>query len=307
MGIPHLFTKVLAATSANNIAASQSPGAGAILLNGSASNQLSTTASAAVAAGLGTAGLILPVASTTGLVAGQTVTDTSNAAIAPGTVIEGIAVGGASVILSKPVAGVGVSNGDTIVFTGFATLDTQRRVAITSGGNDSGITFAIYGTNQYGNAIVDTVTGANASTVYSNLDFLTVTNVTHTGSIASTVQIGTIGSSNPATTQVLGSTPWFGVNWHAQPFNIELSGQVESGNATWGWQYTYDDPNAVYPVAGSNFPQPWNHPTLTQQTGSLDGSINDPVAAIRLVIFYSAAGTTGTVRGSYMEAGISGQ
>jgi hypothetical protein len=306
VGIPHIFTKVLASGAINNIAQSQSPGSAAILLNGSTTNYLSTTASANVAVGV----TILPLASVAGLVPGLYINDTTHAAIASGTYI--IAVGASSVVLSQPVGGVGITSGDTIVVTNpYATLDTQRRVAVTSGGNDSSIVFTLYGTNQYGNPIVDQFNGANAGTAYSNLDFLTVTNVVHTGSIATTVEIGTLNTSSaPATSQVLGSTPWFGVNWHIRPFEVSMSGQVLSGNATWGWQYTYDDPNNISvanPQGGVTYPQVFNHPTLNQQSGTLDGQINDPVAAIRLVIFYNSAGYTGTVRGTWLEAGISGQ
>lgn len=289
MGLPHSVFKALAAASATNIAASQSPGAGAIIINGSASNFLSTTATAAVAAGL----TVVPVASVTGVTAGQAVSDTTTAGVIPaGTTVLGVDATNLKVILSRPVGGAGISNSDTIVFAGTATLDTQRRVIITSGGNDTGITFTVIGTNDYGNVISDSFAGASGGAAQSNLDFKTVTAVTHTGSVASTVTVGTNG---------VGATPWFAVNWHAQPLNIELSAIIASGSANWSWQYTYDDPNNL--PTGVSFPQPWNHPTLNNQSGSLDGSINDPVVAIRLMINSG----TGTVRGTWMEAGLSGQ
>lgn len=288
MGIPHSVTKQLAAASANNIAASQSPGAGAIILNGSAASFLSTTSTAIVAAGQ----TVVPVTSVAGVVAGDTVTDSTSGAIPAGTTVIGVDATNSKVILSKPVGGTGVGNGDTIVFVGVATLDTQRRVIVTSAGNDSGINFTVFGTNDYGNPISDTFAGANIGAAQSNLDFKTVTAVTHTGTVAGAITIGTNG---------VGSTPWFGVNWHAQPVNIELSAIIASGAANWSWQYTYDDPNNL--PSGVAFPQPWNHPTLNNQAGSLDGSINDPVAAVRLIINSG----TGQVRGTWMEAGISGQ
>lgn len=290
MGIPHQFTKALTAASANNIAASQSPGAGAILLNGSTSTYLSTTTTAAAAAGK----TVLPVTSNSGVVAGQAVSDTTAAGvIVPGTVVLGIGTG--TVTLSQPIGGAGVGSGDTIVFAGTATLDTQRRVIVTSGGNDTGINFTVNGTNALGASISDTFAGASGGAAQSNLDFMTVTSVTHTGSVASTVTVGTNG---------VGSTHWLGVNWHAQPFSVELAGIVAAGQTvTWGWQYTRDDPNNL--PAGVAFPRPFDHPILNNQVNTtLDSVINDgPVAAIRMIIL---AGT-GTVTGIWQEAGISGQ
>src|SRR5580704_10734052 len=103
MGLPNIFTQSLATASANNVALSQSPGAGAITLNGST------------------------------------------------------------------------------VSGGVATLDIQRRVIITSGGNDTGINFTVTGTNSAGFPISDTFAGANVGAAQSNLDFLTVTKIVQSG------------------------------------------------------------------------------------------------------------------------------
>jgi hypothetical protein len=307
MGIPHSVTKQLAAAAANNIAQSQSPGAGAIILNGTTSNRVSTTTTAGTAAGILGVSSVLFLATVTGVVAGSTITDTTAAAIPSGTTVIGVDATNSKVILSQPVGGPGVGNGDTIVIGGVATLDTQRRVIITSGGTDTGISFTINGTSDNGTPISDTITGGTATlAAISNLDFKTVSSVTHTGTVAGTLQVGTTNGSTGIGTGLSpgpeASTPWFGVNWHAQPFNVELAGIVLAGvTVNWGWQYTYDDPNNL--PAGISFPQPFNHPTLNAQSGSLDGAINDPVAAIRLVVNSG----TGAVRGTWMEAGLSGQ
>ena len=297
MGIPHSVTKgPLTAGAANNIAASQSPGAGTIILNGTTSNRVSTTTTAAAAAG----SLVLALTTVAGIVAGSAITDSTTAAIPSGTTVLGVDATNSKVILSQPVGDSGVGSGDTIVIGGVATLDTQRRVLITSGASDAGITFTINGAGDNGVPISDTFAGGAISAL-SNLDFKTITSITHTGSVAGTITIGT--TTNFAAGVVVAATPWFGVNWHAQPVNIELSGIV-TGTVTWGWQYTYDDPNNLPP--GILFPQPFFHPTLNNITVSQDGAINDPVAAVRLVII-SAATNTGSVRGTWMEAGISGQ
>src|SRR6266853_24693 len=297
MGIPHSVTKgPLTAGAANNIALSQSPAGGAIILNGTTSNRVSTTTTAIAAAG----SLVLALTTVTGIVAGSAITDSTAAVIPSGTTVLGVDATNSKVILSQPVGGAGVGSGDTIVIGGVATLDTQRRILITSGASDAGITFTINGAGDNGVPISDTFAGGAVSAL-SNLDFKTITSVTHTGSVASTITIGT--TTNFSAGIVVAATPWLGVNLHAEPINMELAGVV-TGTLTWGWQYTYADPNNL--PAGVLFPQPFNHPTLTNITVSQDGSINDPVAAIRLVII-SAATNTGSVRGAWMEAGISGQ
>jgi hypothetical protein len=250
----------------------------------------------------------LALTTVTGIVSGSLITDTTAAAIPAGTIVLGVDTTNLRVSISQPVGGVGVGSGDTIVIDGqLATLDTQRRVIITSGGTDTGITFTINGTNIFGTPISDTITGGTATlAAISNLDFKTVTSVTHTGSVAGTVQVGTTNGSTGLGTGLspgpVASTQWFGINWHSMPVNVELSGIVSAGTTiNWSWQYTYDDPNNL--PSGVLFPQPWNHPTLNNQTVSLDGAINDPVAAVRFTV--NSATLPATMRATWMEAGIS--
>ena len=81
---------------------------------------------------------------------------------------------------------------------GVATMDKPRRVLITSGGNDLGITFAIAGTSVDGVPISETLTGASGAAVYSVLDYATVTSVTPSAATASTVTVGTNGVASSA-------------------------------------------------------------------------------------------------------------
>lgn len=195
-------------------------------------------------------------------------------------------------------SGVALTLNGAAVTGGTATLDTQRRVLVTSAGNDSGITFAILGTNETGNPIFERVTGASGAAVASLQDYLTITSVTPSSGTASGVQIGTNGT---------GSSPWNLVNSHITPTKIGLAGTVTVSTGTWGIEYTYDAPQGVppnvgnipwtYPVA----PVTFNHPVLQGQTGTADGAINELVAAWRLTL---TAGT-GTVVATGRQAGIS--
>jgi hypothetical protein len=311
---PHYLTKTLAAASATKIALSQTPGAGAIILNGAAAaggGAIATLGTITAGSGgtpaTGTQAYFnvpLTGGSGTGAVAGSILV--INGAVAAVSMIGGSPGSGyvAGDSLGAATASIGYVGGFAVavstVTAPVATLDTQRRVLITSGGTDTGITFTVTGTNDVGQTISETLTGGSSgSPVYTNLDFKTVTGVTHTGSVASTVTIGTNG---------VGSTPWFLANHLLRPYNASLSGGLQppisgSPSVTWQVEYTYDDPNnlpsgAVYPATfmlgaiGSV--------TSTSASTAKDGSINDPVAAIRFTI---TAGTS-AFQGTIIEAGL---
>jgi hypothetical protein len=215
-----VYTKSLAAASANNISLSQSPGAGAIILNGST------------------------------------------------------------------VAG-GVATIDTASSTNSAI---GRRVLLTSGGDDSGITFTVTGTNANKQTISDTFAGGAIGTAQSNLDFVTVTGVTHTGSVAGTLTIGTSG---------VGSSPWQTWNFLGYPpMNLGVAVEIVSGAVNYTIQYTYDDPNSL--STGVSFPLPFSQAALTAQSTTLDGTILTPIVATRVLINSG----TGVIRVRVLQAGI---
>ena len=182
----------------------------------------------------------------------------------------------------SPGAAALTLNGSTVT-SGVATLDTARRVILTSGGNDSGITFTIVGTNSTGNAQTDVISGSNGGVAQSVLDFVTVTSITPSAAIASTIIAGT---------NTVGSTPWNTLNWHATSvMNVGFAVELVSGVANYTVQHTYDDPNntqnlTVYGlVAGQTFaPLPFSHPVVQNVSATLDGSYVTPIAAIRLLI-----------------------
>ncbi len=310
MGLPIQLSKQLAAASATNISTSASPGAGAIVINGSTSAGggaiLTTKGLGTITAGSAyTPGSYTKVPATggtgTGAVFGSVLVGST------GTVVAVSMIGGspgsgyvAADSLSATAANLGgTGSGFAVavatggVTTKVATLDTQRRVIITSGGNDTAINFTVVGTNDAGVAISDTFAGASGGAAQSRLDFKTVTAVTHTGSVASTVTVGTNG---------VGSTPWVGLNWHGQPFNVSVAGIVLAGaTVNYSFEYTYDDPNNL--PSGVSVPYTFIHPVVFNAAASADGATNDPVAAMRMTVNSG----TDLVRGTVTQAGISGQ
>jgi hypothetical protein len=175
----------------------------------------------------------------------------------------------------------------------------QRRVLVTSSGNDSAIYFHLVGGNQAGFPASEYLAGANSTSIQSNLDYLTVTSVTPSNSsVAQTV------ASTAATVSVgvngVGSSIWNIVNWHVTPVNVQYSCILASGAATFSIQYTYDDPNNL--ATGVPFPQPFNHPTIVNATATIDGSSNEPMTGWRLLV---SAGT-GSIRATGIQSGIGG-
>lgn len=173
----------------------------------------------------------------------------------------------------------------------------QRRLLITSSGNDSAIFYHVSGTNQAGFPIGEFITGVSNSTTNTNLDYLIVASVQPSNSsvsqtlasTAATVSVGVYG---------VGSSPWNFVNWHAMPSNISYGCVLQTAGATFSIQYTYDDANNL--PSGVLFPQAFNHPTINNVATTIDGFSNDPITAWRLQI---TAGT-GTVRATGIQGGI---
>ena len=165
----------------------------------------------------------------------------------------------------SPGAGAILLNGSI----GTGNLDAARRILFTSGADDSGITFTVTGKNRNGATLKETITGGNL-TASTTQDFLSVSSVTHTGSVAGTLKIGTSG---------VASTQWFNLNTAGNPpMNLGIA-IVVSGTINYTFEYTYDDPNA--PFTGT-FPTVFNVSALAAKATTLDSSLVTPAFAVRL-------------------------
>lgn len=113
----------------------------------------------------------------------------------------------------------------SLVTGGVATFDVARRVGITSVGNDTGLTWTIAGTDRYGRAQSEALTGAGAGlTVQSLKDYLTVTKIAGSAATASTVTAGTtsVGSTAPYVVDTFVNPSNYGVGF-------EITGTVTTG------------------------------------------------------------------------------
>lgn len=198
----------------------------------------------------------------------------------------------------SPGAGTITLNG-SLVSGGVATLDAARRVIVTSGGNDTGITFTVIGTGRApggggsGPALSETITGASGAAAATTQDFKTVSSVTHTGTVAGTVTVGTSG---------IGSSAWFNIDTNAVPVNV-LAAVVVSGTINYSVEFTLDDPNAL---ASGTFPTALTTSTImpaaiVAATSNQSGLISSPVWGIRLT--QNSFTNPGTATLSWNQAG----
>ena len=155
-----IINQVPSAISAVNIAASQSPGAGAI-------NLVSTT-------GAGITVLASPL----------TVFPSGNVIPTGALAIDGVPG-------QVQFGQVQVSSGYSVVQFYDPQKAIARAVSLASGGNDSGITYTVSGYDVYGYPQTQTLAGGNVGTVTTKKAFKFITGVTASGSVAGTLTIGT--------------------------------------------------------------------------------------------------------------------
>lgn len=172
-----------------------------------------------------------------------------------------------------------------------AVLDTQRRVAVISSGNDSGISAHIYGFRQNGQPINEVLTMANAGTVTSVLDYLNVSTVSVSGSVAANVTIGTNGA---------GSTDWIMANFHLTPFELDILDEV-TGSATWNLETTNDTYWTTSAGPQDATPQPNVNVVVNGATVAQAATLTTPVTGYRFTI----ASGTGTLAVQSLQGGIS--
>jgi hypothetical protein len=226
----------LATASANNICTSQTPsGANQLAINGA----LATNFAVFTASISGNAMTVTAV--TSGVIQiGQAI---SGLGVASGTVVTGpppgpgqtTTVGGAG---TYTVSVAQTVNSTTLYANAVATLDTPRRVQLTTAGADAGKTMTITGTDWNGSTITEVLTAVSGGTSYTNLDFKTVTSIVSSATFAGAVTVGTNGIASSAWVRLDEYTPF--------PTAIQVSVTTAMGAAqTYTVQQTLQDPNSA--------------------------------------------------------------
>lgn len=96
--------------------------------------------------------------------------------------------GAAALTLS---AGTGITAVVDAFGTTRYTTDTPRAVTITSGGNDTGITFLVRGYDEYSSAMSESITGVSGATATGKKAFKSVISITPSAAVATTATAGT--------------------------------------------------------------------------------------------------------------------
>ena len=125
-----------------------------------------------------------------------------------------------------------------------------RKIGITSDGNDSTVTYTIYGTDVNGKALSEAVTGPNSTVVYSTnstaANFKTVTRIATSASTVGNITIGTAAVAADVYCRALGVVPYqstiTGIKvWVAEAFNAGTADPMEVGKS--------DDPDYLADIA----------------------------------------------------------
>jgi hypothetical protein len=211
----------------------------------------------------------------------------------PKIISKSLTAGSANCIaLSQSVAAGGnaIINGGSAA-DGVFTLDTQRRIAIVSAGNDSANTALIYANRQSGQPITEVLDLTNVGTAVSKLDYFSGGTVTFPQGTAGAITIGT---------DAQGSTDWAVPNYNITPFELNVAHQI-SGSVTVNFETT-NDPNFWATPLGRNAPTPQPNVTEIVQgvTAGQVVSLTQPVTGWRETI---TAGQ-GTITAQAVQAGI---
>lgn len=293
---------------ADSICASQSPGAaGNMTLNGAAVN---STSGAAVAYIPLSRVYITSAGNDSGLT--FTVYGTIFSLSGPVSVVETVTGANTNVVSTskqfQTVTRVAISGASaaavTVGHSGLATQDVQRRIIITSGGDDTGITFTLTGTDANSSPISEVITGVNNAAVSSVLSYKTVASVLTSGAAASTLIVGTntTADSPPVRFDDFAGNAQVAIQ-------LDVSGTLSTGATI---QQTLNDPNFV-----TNTVQPntfmytpatvnWiNHPDaamVNKTTGSAQSNYGYvPLFARLTVTTTGSASATATFRQTFMQ------
>ena len=167
----------------------------------------------------------------------------------------------------------GTANTALTLTTSPYTLDTFRRIIITSAGDDHTKTFKIVGLNSSGMSVTETLAGATAGNAAQSLyDYSVITSITPSANTAGNVQVGTNGV---ASTRPIYLDKWGPAQVALQ---IDVTGTV---NAT--VQQTLDSLNPTSNFLTANWV---NHPdsNLVGLTGTCQGNYAYAPMWVRLVL-----------------------
>lgn len=205
-----------------------------------------------------------------------------------------------AIALSQTPAGaVALTLNGALVAGGVATLtggvtsniaDKARRISIASAGADTARVFTVVGTNRYGVAQGETITGVSngGGAIGSVLDYATVTSVSVDAATAGAITVGTNNT---------GSTPWVLDDFLSPYWALSIAVLLQTGAATFSVEHIYDDPNKTLPslaptpqqwsmsASSATPPTVWTNAVINGSTASAETQYpNQPIMAHRATI-----------------------
>ena len=128
-----------------------------------------------------------------------------------------------------------------------------RKIGITSDGDDSGVTFTVYGTDVNGKALSEAVTGPNATVAYTTnstaANFKSVTRIAISAAGTGNITVGTAAVAADVYCRALGTIPYqstvTGIKvWVGEAFNAGTADPMEIGKSD-DPDYLADIPDAT--------------------------------------------------------------
>ena len=162
-----------------------------------------------------------------------------------------------------------------LVSGGVATMGMPQIVSIEGSEDNGSITFTVTGTDQDGQTVSEVITGPDNSTVTSTVYFKTVTQIAASAAVTGNVEVGPAASDGFSTESVP-------VNWRQSPFDGHHFIELVTSTATFGNQYTVDDPEGSY-TTSFGVDAAWFDGGLDPDSNAATGSavLDKPVRAVR--------------------------
>ena len=170
-------------------------------------------------------------------------------------------------------AGNLVLDGD-LVSGGVWTSTFAHQIGVASAGNIATVVFTIYGTDQDGDAVTETVTGVSGNTVETTGYFKTVTRIAAGAAVGADVFVGTV---DEISTQTI-------------PVNIYTTAHTVAVDVTGTLNYDLEETFAR-PTAGET-PAWQNDADIVNETASQNAYIQKQIGAFRVVVNSYTAGAT---------------
>lgn len=133
-------------------------------------------------------------------------------------------------VAQQTVAAANLTITGALATASVATLDIPRTVGVYCSADINTVVFTVTGTDRMGDAISETITGVNNSTVQGSYDFKTVTQVATSAAVGTNCEVGSGDEFN---------TGWYPVDFHDSITNrIRL---YDTPSLKWELKYTFDN------------------------------------------------------------------